>query len=133
MKLQKVLVLTTLVGLFLGNTLFVSAEINKASYGYTYIAKTDDYKSPYLQKVNGNDDATNKVSQVEGGRTLCSWCENWLGNKFTNKSSYNSAEAVHMQYTHTGETGSARLVISTVLTNFQETGTSGTWSPDYFD
>lgn len=131
MKLKKVLLIVALAGLFCGNTMFVSAQINKESYANEYVKKLTDYRSGYLEKVNAYDDASNRVSKVEGNRNLCCWVENWLGNKFSNKVSYNTATTIYMQYTHPGELGTARLAVSTVLTNFQKTQTSGTWSPDY--
>lgn len=132
MKLKKITVVTAIIALLIGNAISVSAAVNKAQYGYAYVTKFSDIVTEYLTKVNPNDAASNLVGSVEGGRNLCSWCENSLGRKVTNTASYNSGDPVYMSYT-TEVTAQvpARLVISTILTNFQDTGTFGYWSPDY--
>lgn len=130
MKLKNMVLLSLMLALFLGNAILVSAEVEKAQYGYAYVTKTSDLKTPYLIKQNSGEQASNLVGDVEGRRTLVSWCENNIGNRITEKRQYSTADPVYMSYTKS-ETGSVRLSVSTALLTFQSTGTFGYWSPDY--
>lgn len=131
MNLKRNVILISIVALLFGNIMVTSAEANKAQYGYDYVTKTGDLISGLLTKQNSSEDASNLVGSVQGGRTLCSWVTNALSSRLTNKVSYNSGDPVYMQYNEEGAGAQMQLVVSTVLTNFEKTGTFGYWSPDY--
>ncbi len=131
MKLKRAVVITSLVGLLAGNIMVVSAEIQSADYSGT-VRKFTDYTTETLYKEVKDDDASNLVSYVEGNRKLCSWILNYLGNSPTNKVYYDSEGSYYMQFGEKNKgTGTTKLNISTQITNFTDTNTSGVWSPDY--
>lgn len=130
-KMKKMVLLSAMAALFLGNVLAVAAATpNTANYS-GYVKKTVDFESDTLQKVNLNDDATNKVEIIDEG-SWCCWIENYLGMRITNKATFKGPGTVYMQYDDGGFVGTTHLVISTTITNFSSSYVSGVWSPDYF-
>lgn len=130
-KLKKAIVTVGVLSMVLGNVLMVSAS-NSSSYGPLYVTKTSDYISGGIKKAEQSA-ASNLVSEVQDGRSLCCWIINASGDKMTDKPSYSSANPVYMNYSNQVEAQGTvvRLKISTTLSNFTDTRTWGYWCPDY--
>lgn len=138
-NMKKKVVMAALVALALGNTMSVSAatQANSASYS-GYVTKTADYVTGSLYKTTLGS-GTNKVSSLTAGASLCSWINNYIGMKVTEKAYYDSATTKSMKFTTDNITLdppgghlSTTMTISTQWFEFDSANTSGTWSPDPF-
>lgn len=137
---KRKLVLAALVVLALGNTMLVSAaaEVNSAAYS-GYVTKTTDYVTSALRKTT-LDAGTNKVSSISEDASLCSWINNYLGERVTDKANYSAAGTYSMAYAEnidisigtSGKHLSTTMAVSTRWFEFDSVNTSGTWSPDPF-
>ena len=97
-NVKKKMVLAALVVLALGNTMSVSAATRANSAAYSgYVTKTADYVTDSLYKTTVNS-GTNKVDYVESGRSLCSWINNYLSMRVTDKADYDSAGTYPMAF-----------------------------------
>lgn len=136
---KKKLVLTALAVLALGNTMPVSAasQINSAVYS-GYVTKTADYVTASLYKTTLGA-GTNKVSSIDAGASLCSWINNYIGMRVTEKAYYDLVTTKSMTFTTDdisidtpGGHLSTTMTVSTQWYEFSSANTSGTWSPDPF-
>lgn len=137
--MKKKVVLATLVALALGNTMSVSAAAQGNSAEYSgYVTKFADYVTESLQKTT-LEDGTNEVSSITTGVNLCSWINNYLGMKVTERADYSSTGTYPMDFTrnditieHPGGHLSTTMTISTQWYEVRSANTSGKWSPDPF-
>lgn len=114
-----------------------ATQVNSAAYA-GYVTKASDYVTGSLYKATLGA-ATNKVSYVEESESLCSWINNYLGMRVTEKAYYDSATTKSMKFTTDdisietpGVHLSTTMTISTQWMEFSSADTSGTWSPDPF-
>lgn len=137
-NMKKKVVMAALVALALGNTMSVSAAARANSASYSgYVTKTADYVTGALYKTT-IDSGTNKVSYVESSRSLCSWVNNYLGMRVTDKADYSGVGTYRMPFNVTADVEnpgghlSTTMTVSTQWMEFNSANTSGTWSPDPF-
>lgn len=125
---------------FLGNVLPGEAgeqgEVSKKAY-YGTVTKFSDLTTDSLYKSTMSS-GTNKVYSLPGGVSLCSWINNYIGNKATRTATYSSTGTYSMPYTvnisldPSGAHLATQMVVSTQLFEFDSVYTSGGWSPDSF-
>lgn len=139
-NMKKKILLASMAVLVFGNAMSVSAatQANSASYS-GYVTKKADYVTDSLYKTVLGD-ATNEVSSITTGVSLCSWINNFIGLQVTNKADYDGTGTYTMAYKDDVEISidrpgghlSTTMTISTQWFEFTSANTSGTWSPDPF-
>ncbi len=141
-NLKNKVMLAAIAALAVGNVLSASAsasaEPNSAEYS-GYVTKTQDLRTEDLIKTTVRDDGTNKVTSINDG-SWCSWIGNYIGNRVTKKVKYNAPGTYYMEFERDAQIDSdsvghlkTQLHVSTTITEFDSTFTSGVWSPDTID
>lgn len=124
-----------LLGLVAASMIFSVTTVVHAEPFAVTVTKLKDGESTEVKKLANHSKAQAVVSSMNVNGTYIMWVEKTsTGTNVTNSKEFSSPGTCTMTYNkpvYASDTYSARLNISTVITNFSTATIEGTWTPNH--